>query len=229
MKPRFIRRDARWPHSRDGLCPYGAASPIKLPFFAASRLCVRPFQPTLGETPKLRTIFDLFDHTTDVGVFFAGSQDGETAGGIAPFDDFDGDMTHAPLVHGGAGWFVEINRVGARERPAVIVHLEVFAGFLNAEDRACRPARPVGGGAADLTAAERGAHCGGTSVFDVIILRMRVSSGADTLHTGSSDGFFVFGQLARGATGDTGQGENSEEWDVTHRVEIHGGVLSAEF
>lgn len=100
----------------------------------------------------------VIEHFADVRVTGAVLDDAHAVLVGTPFDHFDADMANAPLIHGGARRFVEIDGVGADERTAVVIDLIEDAGlFGDAEEGAFGVARPIGGGAADVAEAERGA------------------------------------------------------------------------
>ncbi len=100
----------------------------------------------------------VIEHFADVRVTGAVLDDGHAVLVGAPLEHFDADMANAPLIHGGARRFVEIDGIGADERAAVVIDLIEDAGlFGDAEEGAFGIARPIGGGAADVAEAERGA------------------------------------------------------------------------
>ena len=67
---------------------------------------------------------------------------------IAPMHDLDQLLAHAPAIHLTRRRHVEIDRVSSRKRPTVIFHAIELAGGKDAKNRARRPARPIGRGAA---------------------------------------------------------------------------------
>lgn len=100
----------------------------------------------------------VIEHFTDVRVTGAVLDDAHAVLVGTPLDHFDADMANAPLIHGGARGFVEIDGVGADERAAVVIDLIEDAGlFGDAEEGAFGIARPIGCGTANVAEAERGA------------------------------------------------------------------------
>ena len=71
----------------------------------------------------------VIEHFADVRVTGAVLDDGHAVLVGAPLEHFDADMANAPLIHGGASGFVEIDGVGADERAAVVIDLVEDAGL----------------------------------------------------------------------------------------------------
>ena len=140
-------------------------------------------------------------HALDVAVFHPLAENGEAAGVVTPVENFDVHRADAPHIHRAARRLVEVNRIAARKRPADVVHLAHLARIEDAKHRAGRPARPIGGSAADFPVAQRRAECSVAAVAEMIILAVRVSRRAHALKLRASDGLFVFRQRA-GAGGE---------------------------
>ena len=122
--------------------------------------------------------------------------------GIAPLEILDGHPAHAPGVHGGPAGFIQVDCVGARQSPAVVVHLIYLARFLDSENRARRPARPVRGGTADLGVLQGAAQRVAAAVFEMVGLGVGVGGSPHGLKLRAGNGFLELRQGPPGATGD---------------------------
>lgn len=104
-----------------------------------------------------------------MGELFAICQNTLAISDVTPLEDFDLDVSDSPFVHGRLGGFVEVDGVGTREGPSVVVNDEMFAGVGDSEGGSCGPAGPVSGGAVDFwTKLQVGTEGVLTSVRDVI-------------------------------------------------------------
>ena len=122
----------------------------------------------------------VIEHFADVWVASAIFDDADAVLVGTPLDHFDADMANAPLIHGGARGFVEIDGISADEGAAVVIDLIEDTGlFGDAEEGAFGIARPIGGGAADVTEAERGADRAELAIDEVIGFVVGVGRGAN--------------------------------------------------
>ena len=180
-----------------------------------------------GVGPEIKPV-DFFVHSADVGElvgrFLAGSKDSLTVSNVAPLEDFDLDVSDAPLVHGGLRRLVEVDGVGAGEGPAVVVDDEMFSGVGDSEGGSRGPARPVSGCAMHFwTKLQIGSEGIFPAVGDVIGFGMGVGGGANGLKLCARDGALElrkgFGRLA-------GLQEEKNEWQegecetATHSLSV---------
>ena len=85
------------------------------------------------------------DHAPDEPILPAGRQDLETLLLRSPFQNIDVDPPDPPRAHGPAAGLVEVDRVGANQRAAIIVDDVALLRADDLEPRPERETRPVGG------------------------------------------------------------------------------------
>jgi hypothetical protein len=143
------------------------------------------------ETPRIRIGYvdadnttlikttDFPQHPADVRIIAPRLEDMVTFPGIPPFQYLDRDVTNTPIIHFRFGWTIEVDRVPAGERPAVIIHLVDLTGSEDQEFCAGRPSGPVRSCAPNGTSFESCANRAGLAVTPMIALRVGVSGGPD--------------------------------------------------
>ena len=148
----------------------------------------------------------------------ARSKHRETSPGITPAKVFNRDATRPPRVHAGARRFIKVDRVRPGKCPTIVIHLEKFAGFKNAEEGSCGPARPVGRRAVDRSGTQLRSKGGASAVLHMVGFRVRVGGGAHALKPRARARLFVCRKGPRGTSPERkGCGSDEEHRNVaTH-------------
>src|SRR5262249_19143426 len=129
------------------------------------------------------------------------SEDRETAIHVSPAQYLDVNTARSPRVHRRARRLVEIDRVRAGKRPAIVLDDVSLAGLLDAKGGADRPARPVARRAVHRARLQRIAARVAIAVLAMVAFGMRVRGGADVLELRAGERALVFWKWSRSATG----------------------------